>query len=386
MSIKAIAFALSAFLCAQVFAQDPVNGRLLYVTPFGAGTPSCSTGTCHGPDPRLNINRIQNGTTPADIYFAIERYGVMAFLQGRVSSAQVADLAAYIANPSAAAEVRAASLSITSQNFDTIFVGQASRSTRISLLSSGNAALTISNVSVDTPNFVITTNSCAVNTVLHAGATCDIDLAYVPTSASSHTGQLVVSHNGQGGNSVVALNGKASALPPNARLMVEYRMPALDYYFITSRPNEQAGLDASPDFRRTGTSFPVYVAQEFGTASIVRYYFHEIAKQRTRGSHFYTLLAYEIAALNQSNPSNIFVPRLAFNEGVDSYAAVPLALGANGSCAANLQPVYRLFRGNTRFPDDPNHRFTSDRRTYDEIVAAGWDGEGVVFCVLAPAR
>ena len=44
-------------------------------------------------------------------------------------------------------------------------------------------------------------------------------------------------------------------------------------------------------------------------------------------------------------------------------------------------PVYRVFRGNIKFPNNPNHRFTASLSVYNNAVAAGWDGEAVNFCV-----
>jgi hypothetical protein len=381
MGIKAVALTLFTGFCGHVFAQDAVNGRLLYNTPFGAGTPSCANSNCHGADPRQNIARIQNGTTPSDIFYAIERFGIMAFLRGRISSDQAADLAAYIANPAAASNVATAALSTPSITFEPIFYGQTSRAMTVTVSNAGAASLTISSVSIGAPNFVVSTNGCVANTRLLAGTACEIEVVFTPERAGLHTAQLIIAHNGQNGGSVVALSATADALPANTRLMIEYRISSLDYYFMTSRPNEQAALDAIADVRRTGASFPVYATAQNGVIGLTRYYFDQVAKQGTRGSHFYTALTNEIAALNQINPSNAAAPKLPFNEGVDSFAATPQALGATVACASGQQPVYRLFRGNERFPDDPNHRFTIDRRTYDVFVAAGWDAEGVVLCV-----
>jgi Repeat of unknown function (DUF5648) len=383
MRIRRLLCVLFAWLCANVFAQDPVNGRRLYITPFGEGTLSCSASACHGSDPTQNVNRIQNGTTVADILYAIERFGVMAFLRTRVTNEQLADLAAYVANP-AAATVARASLSSASVAFNPLFVGQSSRSERITVVNSGGAPLTISRFSVDNANFKVLGNGCTANRALQIGERCDIDVAFAPIAALAHAAQLEIQHNGQGGNSTVSLTGTARALPANVRLMVEFRIPSLDYYFITSRANEQQGLDEIPAFQRTGASFPVYAQQIEGARGLVRYYFDQIAKQATRGSHFYTLLDSEIVGLSLLNSTNTFAPRVPFNEGVDSYAFLPISAASNGSCAAQLQPVFRLFRGNARFPDDPNHRFTTDRRTFDEFVAAGWDNEGIAFCVPAP--
>lgn len=171
--------------------------------------------------------------------------------------------------------------------------------------------------------------------------------------------------------------------------MVEYYHPPLDYYFMTSRSNEIALLDVTTPFRRTGLSFRVYTVANALSASfgvrmpITRFYFDKIAVGATRGSHFYTLVPSELSALTALNPANSAAPRLPYNEGIDSYAYVPVVEGVGGRCAAGLIPVYRVFRGNARFPDNPNHRFTTSLTTYSAFVALGWDGEGVKFCVPA---
>ena len=167
--------------------------------------------------------------------------------------------------------------------------------------------------------------------------------------------------------------------------VVEFYSPNFDYYFITSRPSEIALLDASSTFVRTGQSFQVYVQPEpiSGRKPITRFYFDKIADGGRRGSHFYTLVQSELNALTSLNPTNVLAPRLPYNEGVDSYAYLPLVEGVGGYCSGGLIPVYRIFRGNARFPDNPNHRFTTKASIYNAFVAQGWDGEGVKFCVPA---
>lgn len=163
--------------------------------------------------------------------------------------------------------------------------------------------------------------------------------------------------------------------------MIEFLHPALDYYFITSRANEIALLDRTPSFVRTGQSFSVYPTAVAGTHPVTRFYFDKVAVAGSRGSHFYTAVDSEFIALIGLNPTNSTAAKLPFSEGADSFAYLPLVEGIGGSCAAGLTPVLRLFRGNARFPDDPNHRFTTSTAIYNSFVALGWDGEGVKFCV-----
>ena len=178
----------------------------------------------------------------------------------------------------------------------------------------------------------------------------------------------------------LALTAPLYAQTPTTKTMTEYVVSSFNYYFLTSRDNEKALLDANPAFRRTGYSFTVLASQVAGSVGLTRYYFDQIAKGGTRGSHFYTLVGAEVAALNALNPGNATTARLPQNEGIDSYAH-PAAVDNPIKCDLDKEPVYRVFRGNARFPDDANHRFTSDRALYLQLLAEGWEDEGVKFCV-----
>ena len=183
--------------------------------------------------------------------------------------------------------------------------------------------------------------------------------------------------------SVLATFRAASVIPPTTATttMIEFLHPGLNYYFMTSRAAEIAILDATPPFVRTGQSFPVYASAVTGSHPVTRFYFDRVAVSGSRGSHFYTLVDAELIALIGLNPANAAVPKLPFSEGVDSFAFLPLVEGVGGACASGQTPVFRLFRGGARFPDDPNHRFTTSTVIYNSFVAQGWDGEGVKFCV-----
>lgn len=188
--------------------------------------------------------------------------------------------------------------------------------------------------------------------------------------------------DGGGGAVDARANAHLSGLNIDTRLvMAEYRHGSLDYFFMTSRYVEKLLFKAlAPEFQPTGKSFFVFsTGLMTGTQPITRYYFDKVAKADSRGSHFYTLLDAERSALNALNPGNASAPKLPQNEGVDSFAFTPMIEGIGGSCAAGQAPLYRAFRG-ARFPDDPNHRFTTDIALYNSLVTAGWDGEGVKMC------
>ena len=180
---------------------------------------------------------------------------------------------------------------------------------------------------------------------------------------------------------VSTVAGSIGVSTSTTKTLTEYVYNPLNYYFLTSRDDDKAGLDVAPGWARTGQSFVALSDADPGTRAITRYYFDKVAKGQSRGSHFYTLVASEKTALNALNPTRQPLPRLPFDEGIDSYAYPPLVEGVGGSCAAGQKPVYRVFRGQARFPDDPNHRLTTSITLYNQYVALGWDGEGVKMCV-----
>jgi sugar lactone lactonase YvrE len=165
------------------------------------------------------------------------------------------------------------------------------------------------------------------------------------------------------------------------RLLTEYRYTPSDYFFYTSRDGEKFALDNTAGWARTGASLIVNTANDAGSKAITRYFFDRVAQNQSRGSHFYTLIDGEIAGLNALNPGNVRAPGLPFNEGVEAYAFPT----TNGACAANTTPVYRAFRNAVVAPDNPTHRYSANLATYNDLVAAGWNAEGIVFCsAIAP--
>lgn len=184
------------------------------------------------------------------------------------------------------------------------------------------------------------------------------------------------------------LGTAASGVAANLE-MTEFYYTPLNYYFITASGAEKAALDGTSGWARTGTSFMVADAdaEAAGALPLTRFYFDGIALNKARGSHFYTMVESERAALRAMNPSKANATGLPVDEGNIGYVYPQVAVGfglAFGSyCASSLLPVYRAFRGSTRFPDDPNHRFSTDRAAHVALVAAGWDDEGVAFCVSA---
>ena len=279
-----------------------------------------------------------------------------------------------------------ATVSVSTLGFADTTVGSTSVGPSVTLTNTGNAALNINFTSVSGSDFLLASTTCTANTSLSPGASCTATARFTPSTTGTRSGVMSFGHNAAPATSTVSLTGRGVAAQPSlpaTRAMVEYRYAPLDYYFITSRDTDKATLDTTSGFARTGASFLVYTQAEGALRPITRFYFDRVALGNTRGSHFYTLLESDLQTLARQNPSSSTAPGFAQNEGIDSYAYAPLVPGVGGSCGSGLLPVYRLFRGAARFPDNPNHRFTVNVATYNSFVALGWDGEGVNFCVPA---
>jgi hypothetical protein len=384
MWLHCFVVALAASLLAgHAHAQSAANGRVIYTTPQVSGQLSCSNAQCHFNDPNANQNRIKNGANNPGAILAAINGGVsdMSFLKDKLSSTQLADLAAYIANPGSTNTQPVATLSSTTLGFGSVNTGSTSGQQTITLTNTGAATLQLAAISISSNEFARVGGTCAPTTALAVNANCTMNLTFTPATTGVRSATLTITHNAAVSTSTVSLAGTGVApTSPTTTAMVEYYFAALDYYFITSRGSDIALLDTLSAWQRTGKSFKVYTDAQPGSSAINRYYFDQVAVNHSRGSHFYTLVQLEKDLLAGQNPTNSQTPRLPYNEGVDSYAVAPLVEGVGGSCAAGLTPVYRVFRGQIRFPDNPNHRFTTDTAIYNSFVALGWDGEGVKFC------
>jgi hypothetical protein len=145
----------------------------------------------------------------------------------------------------------------------------------------------------------------------------------------------------------------------------EFYNTILGHYFITADANEATGIDqgaAGPGWVRTQLSFKAYPLGQ--AASVCRFY-------GTPGtgpnSHFYTV---DVDECNQVKLD----PGWTY-EGIVFGMAAPVG----GACPAGTVAVYRAYN-NGFVRNDSNHRFTVDFTVYQQMVNAGWTGEGIVMC------
>ncbi|MGO4377190.1 choice-of-anchor D domain-containing protein [Pseudoduganella sp. RAF19] len=197
-------------------AADALNGKSLYLNGPVSGGTACAS--CHGPTPANNVNgilRAANNPTVISNAFAANLGGMGSLFNGKFSSAEIADLAAFIGNPNVTA-APAASLAPTTLTFAGTTVGQDSAALSTTLTNTGNAVLNISAVGVGGANagdFVISGGNCSAGGSVAAGATCNVQLVFHPTAGGARSAALNIGHNATGGSSSVSLSGTGNATP-----------------------------------------------------------------------------------------------------------------------------------------------------------------------------
>ena len=157
--------------------------------------------------------------------------------------------------------------------------------------------------------------------------------------------------------------------------VVEFYEPDLDNFFITADPVEQAFVDSGAvgRWQRTGNTFAAG-----GPNQVCRFYGNANINPATGGiygpnSHFYTADPNECAGLKAQYARNARSWKFESNDFLTTPAA-------NGGCPAGFTPVYRAYNNGFAKGIDSNHRITSNIAAYQQTVANGWAGEGVVMC------
>ena len=139
-------------------------------------------------------------------------------------------------------------------------------------------------------------------------------------------------------------------------------------FFYAASLADQAALDASANWWRTGQSFKsggyVPVCRLYGSATL------------GPNTHFYTADAAECKTL-QSNPALHF-------EGTPFRASrlIPATSAGVATCPTATIPLYRGFNNPAGNGYDPNHRYVTKRELLTKMTTVvGWVEEGAVMCV-----
>ncbi|MCS0614343.1 choice-of-anchor D domain-containing protein [Massilia kyonggiensis] len=220
--------AVLAFVPAA-HAADALNGKNLYLNgPTGGGT-SCAS--CHGPSPATNVNGIlaaANNPSVITSAFSANKGGMGTLFNGKFTTAEIADLAAFIGNPTVTA-APAAAVNPASLSFAATTIGQSASPLATTLSNTGNAALNVGTLSLSgaaASDYTISGGTCANGTSLVAGANCTVQVTFKPSSAGARGASLVIAHNATGGSSTVALSGTGNAV---AQATVALSANAIDF-------------------------------------------------------------------------------------------------------------------------------------------------------------
>jgi hypothetical protein len=163
---------------------------------------------------------------------------------------------------------------------------------------------------------------------------------------------------------LLGLLGGAGSVAAQTQTAVEYYYQVWNFYFITSFPAEIAALDGGAfggAWKRTGQTFSVWAQPTGGALPNCRFFSTGFAP---KSSHFYTPYAAECAGLKAPGSGWQY-------EAIAFYVQLP---DGSGNCPMGTTILYRLY--NNGMGGAPNHRFTTDAATFNQMRAAGWIFEG----------
>ena len=168
-----------------------------------------------------------------------------------------------------------------------------------------------------------------------------------------------------------------AALTPADTAVIEFFNSPLNHYFLTANAQEAAAIDggsAGPGWSRTGETWGAWLKGPLpGAIEVCRFYGStavnpSTGQRRGPNSHFYTFQGPECEQVKGD-------PGWTHEAPNKFYALAPIG----GQCPGGTLPVYRAYNG--RFAqNDSNHRYVSRLAVYNQMIAAGWKGEGVVMC------
>ena len=243
----------------------------------------------------------------------------------------------------------------------------------------GNAPLSINNVSIGDASFKQVGTGCGPGTIVPAGGTCTLQIAAAPQRGGALASSIQLFTNDGLYELPLTATGDASAIPPppppplasvQTVDVVEFYNASLDHYFITWIAAEIDNLDAgrTPSrWTRTGYTFKAYTTAQSGTSQVCRFYI----PPADGNSHFFGRNPAECAAAQQAHPEFV----------LEDPSYMQLYVPSGGACPAGSTPIYRLYDNRA----DVNHRYITDRVVRDQMIAKGWIAEGdgpdrVVMC------
>jgi hypothetical protein len=144
----------------------------------------------------------------------------------------VTPVAIALAGTGVAVAAPMASLSPTTLTLASTAIGNTSAAQSVTLSNTGNAALTVSALTLsNSADFVISGGSCSAGGSVAAGSSCTVSLAFHPAAGAlgTRSGSLAIAHNAAGSPGSVALSGSATAaLAPVASMTTSLSFGSLN--------------------------------------------------------------------------------------------------------------------------------------------------------------
>ena len=256
-------------------------------------------------------------------------------------------------------------------DFGVVPINVQSAARSITFTNDGNAALTVNGAFGDTPE-IVKDGGCAAGTVLQPGQGCSVQVSVRAAIAGPRALDFAFNTSDGRYRVPITFEGSGTAPAPTVVSVVEYFHAGFGHYFGTYLADEITKLDNGTfaGWARTGRSWKAWSQPAAGTVPVCRFFSEAFAP---RSSHFYTSFDFECADL-KANRNWTF-------EGEVFHVQLPAA--GDGSCAAGLAPVYRLY--NESRDGVPNHRFTTDLALRQQMIDQKWTAEGygpgVTMCV-----
>lgn len=226
MKVIVVGIGLAASTVAA--GQDALRGKRLYLDTARLVGATVSCVDCHRalPPGLFGIGRAANN--PAIVANALNTIPQMTPLRGRLTDEQIADVAAYIGNPS----VPSPSLQVSTRSptgasgtdrvdFGTLPSGQMSQPATVQLRNDGALPLQLISgariVGPQAAEFAIVSATCASAALLDAAQSCDIGLIFQPAAGAAglRAAAVQIDHDWIGGVAAAALLGTAEASAAN---------------------------------------------------------------------------------------------------------------------------------------------------------------------------
>jgi hypothetical protein len=157
--------------------------------------------------------------------------------------------------------------------------------------------------------------------------------------------------------------------PPSFTRVTEYYHFQMNHYRLAVGADEGAAL-AADGWIPTGESFQgMRDGGCYGASKVFRF---SRSLAGRRGSQFLTHDPAECGHVRKNDPA--WRP-----EDIPFYARTPQGSECVDFYYSKI-PVYRAYNNRAMF-NDMNHRYTTSAAAYAQMIAQGWIGEGVAFCV-----